>query len=195
MASEVHRGHEEGDAERDRQGGLQSGVVFGVRQRRPSPDGEGEEADRGLTRDEADRERGPVEATSPAREDDEHRSERERTGRRNQGEEQDAKGEVGRWGRDSSRCLATRRNRARLAASGSFRVVPVPLPSGTQVNLDRPDAAEARLIAGGVAGAVAARGALTSLQRVMIEALTESMTGFVVPVVAVPRIGPEEFAV
>jgi hypothetical protein len=72
--------------------------------------------------------------------------------------------------------------------------VPVPLPAGTEVNLDRPDAAEARLIAGGVAGAASVDGTLTSLQRVMIEALTESMTGFVVPAVAVPRVGPDEFA-
>ena len=72
--------------------------------------------------------------------------------------------------------------------------MPVPLPTGQHVKLDRPDAAEARVIAGGVAGAAAPGGGLTSLQRVMIEALTESMTGFVVPASAVPRLGPEEFA-
>jgi hypothetical protein len=37
-------------------------------------------------------------------------------------------------------------------------------------------------------------GGLTSLQRVMIEAVTESMTGFVVPVAVLPRLGPDEFA-
>ena len=72
--------------------------------------------------------------------------------------------------------------------------MPVPLPDGQKVNLARPDAAEARLIAGAVASAAAPGGALTSLQRVMIEALTESMTGYVVPAAAVPRLGPEEFA-
>ena len=72
--------------------------------------------------------------------------------------------------------------------------VPVPLPTGSDVKLERPDVAEARLIAGGVAGAAASGGQLTSLQRVMIEALTESMTGFVVPVVALPRLGADEFA-
>ena len=72
--------------------------------------------------------------------------------------------------------------------------MPVPLPDSQGVNLARPDAAEARLIAGGVVGAAAPGGSLTSLQRVMIEALTESMTGYVVAASAVPRLGPEEFA-
>ena len=70
----------------------------------------------------------------------------------------------------------------------------VALPSAQEENLQPPDAAEARLIAGGVAGAVAVGGQLASLQRLMIEALTESMTGFVVPITALPRIGPEAFA-
>jgi hypothetical protein len=72
--------------------------------------------------------------------------------------------------------------------------MPVPLPTAGHERLDRPDAAEARLIVGGLAAAVAPADGLTSLQRMMIEAITESMTGFVVPVVAVPRLGPEEFA-
>ena len=70
----------------------------------------------------------------------------------------------------------------------------MPLPDSEKVNLLPPDVAEARLIAGGVAGAVAPGYALTSLQRLMIEALIESMTGYVVPATAVPRLGPEEFA-
>jgi hypothetical protein len=72
--------------------------------------------------------------------------------------------------------------------------MPVPLPGPDRVNETRPDAAEARIIAGGVAGAAAPGGVLTSLQRVVIEALTESMTDWVVPASAVPRIGPEAFA-
>jgi hypothetical protein len=72
--------------------------------------------------------------------------------------------------------------------------MPVPFPSFDEVRLDRPDAAEARVIAGGVAGAAAPDAVLTSLQRVIIEALTESMTDFVVPASAVPRLGPEAFA-
>jgi hypothetical protein len=72
--------------------------------------------------------------------------------------------------------------------------VPVPLPSHDAVKLTPPDAVEARTIAGGVAAAVAPGGQLTSLQRLLIESLLESMTGFVVPANHVPRIGPGEFA-
>jgi len=72
--------------------------------------------------------------------------------------------------------------------------VPVPFPPPGTEEVEPPDAAEARLIAGGVAAAVTPVGGLTSLQRVMIEAVTESMTGFVVPLSVLPRLGPEEFA-
>ena len=72
--------------------------------------------------------------------------------------------------------------------------MPIPLPELGHEKLEPPDAAEARLIAGGVAAAAAPAGGLTSLQRMMIEAITESMTGFAVPASAVPRLGPEEFA-
>ena len=72
--------------------------------------------------------------------------------------------------------------------------MPVPFPDDVNVLLTPPDAAEARTIAGGVAAAVAPDGELTGLQRLLIEALTESMTTFVVPVRQVPRLGPLEFA-
>jgi hypothetical protein len=72
--------------------------------------------------------------------------------------------------------------------------MPVPFPAEGQAKVDPPDAAEARLVAGGVAAAVSPPSGLTSLQRVMIEAVTESMTGFVVPVSALPRLGPVKFA-
>ena len=72
--------------------------------------------------------------------------------------------------------------------------MPVPFPSAADVRLVPPDAAEARTIAGGVAGAVAHGGELTGLQRLVLEAVTESMTGFVVPARLVPRLGPQEFA-
>jgi len=72
--------------------------------------------------------------------------------------------------------------------------VPVAFPTADVENRRPPDAAEARLIAGGVAAAAACDGQLTGLQRLMIEALTESMTGFVVPLAALPRIGPAAFA-
>jgi hypothetical protein len=72
--------------------------------------------------------------------------------------------------------------------------VPVPLPTADDVLLTPPDAAEVHLIAGGVTGAVAPPGGLTTLQRLLIEALLESMTGYIAPAVAVPRLSPEEFA-
>jgi hypothetical protein len=72
--------------------------------------------------------------------------------------------------------------------------MPVPFPSAADERLGPPDAEEARVIAGGVVGAVAVNGELTSLQRLLVESLMESMTGFVVPARHVPRLGPEEFA-
>src|SRR5262245_38062219 len=72
------------------------------------------------------------------------------------------------------------------------KTVPFPEP-GTE-KLDHPDATEARVIAGGVAGAAAPAAGVTSLQRMVIEACVESMTGFVVSTAAVPRIGPDAFA-
>ncbi len=72
--------------------------------------------------------------------------------------------------------------------------MPVPIPSDAETLQQPPDAAEARLIAGAVAAAIAPPGGLTSLQRVLIEALVESMTGFVVPVARVQRVGAQPFA-
>jgi hypothetical protein len=72
--------------------------------------------------------------------------------------------------------------------------MPVPFPSDSEVLLQPPDASEARVIAGGVAAAVAPSGGLTSLQRLLIEALTEAMTGFVVPVARVPRLDAPAFS-
>jgi hypothetical protein len=72
--------------------------------------------------------------------------------------------------------------------------MPVPFPSAADVRLVPPDAAETRMIAGAVAGAIAPADGLTSLQRVLVEALIESMTGFVVPVARVPRVSAAEFA-
>jgi hypothetical protein len=72
--------------------------------------------------------------------------------------------------------------------------MPIPLPTPAATKLTPPDAAEARVIAGGVAGAVAPTGGLTGLQRMLIEAITDAMTGFVVPGATVPRLDPEAFA-
>src|SRR6478735_6603700 len=72
--------------------------------------------------------------------------------------------------------------------------MPVPLPAPAATKLTPPDAAESRVIAGGVAAAVAPAGGLTGLQKMLIEAVTDAMTGFVVPAVSVPRLDPQEFA-
>lgn len=72
--------------------------------------------------------------------------------------------------------------------------MPVPLPTTEEALRVPPDAMEARVLVGGVAGAVQVDGALSSLQRLLLDSLTESMTGFVVPVNHVPRLGPQEFA-
>jgi hypothetical protein len=72
--------------------------------------------------------------------------------------------------------------------------MPVPFPSDADVLMVPPDAAEARVIAGGVAGASAPGGELAPLQRMVIEAAIEAMTGFVVPARRLPWLGPEEFA-
>src|SRR4029079_7532573 len=72
--------------------------------------------------------------------------------------------------------------------------MPVPFPSPENTKLERPDAAEVRIMVGGVAGACGRDGELTGLQRLLIEALVESMTGFVVPARHVPRLDPHQFA-
>jgi hypothetical protein len=72
--------------------------------------------------------------------------------------------------------------------------MPVPFPAADEVLLQPPDIEETRVIVGGVAGAVALDGELTGLQRMLIEAICESMTGFVVPARHVPRLDPIQFA-
>jgi hypothetical protein len=72
--------------------------------------------------------------------------------------------------------------------------MPVPLPAPNATKLTPPDAAETRVIAGGVAAAVAPRDGLTGLQKMLIEAVADAMTGFVVPAVSVPRLDPQQFA-
>lgn len=71
--------------------------------------------------------------------------------------------------------------------------MPVPLPTADEVKVAPPDAEEVRMIVGGVAAAVAPPGGLTGLQKMMIGSICESMTGFVVPVTRLPRLGPDEF--
>ena len=73
--------------------------------------------------------------------------------------------------------------------------MPVPLPTDEEVLHQPPDVDEVRVIVGGVAGAIAPEGGLTELQRLLVEAISEEMTGFVAPAGHVPRLSPQEFAV
>jgi hypothetical protein len=71
--------------------------------------------------------------------------------------------------------------------------MPVPLPAPAATKLTPPDAAEARVIAGGVAAAVAPSSGLTGLQQMLIEAITDAMTGFVVPGRAPPLLAQHDW--
>jgi hypothetical protein len=68
------------------------------------------------------------------------------------------------------------------------------MPLDSEKKQGPPDAEEARIIAGGVAGAIAVDGKFTDLQRLLMDATLESMTGFVVPIEHVPRLSAEQFA-
>ena len=72
--------------------------------------------------------------------------------------------------------------------------MPVPLPPDDDVLLQPPDAAEVAVLARGVAGAIAPSDGLTELQRVLMHAVFESMTGFPVELGEVDPLGPEDFA-
>ncbi len=72
--------------------------------------------------------------------------------------------------------------------------MPVPFPPADAPVKGPPDVEEARVVAGAVAAAVAPSTGLTDLQRVLIESLLESMTGFPVPAGHVPRVDAAAFA-
>jgi hypothetical protein len=72
--------------------------------------------------------------------------------------------------------------------------VPVPLPTAETVNLHPPDAAEAQIIADGLASAVAGHGGLLPVQRSLLLALSPAMTGFEVTLTDRPAMSPAEFA-
>lgn len=72
--------------------------------------------------------------------------------------------------------------------------MPVPLPDQSTVNLVPPDALEIEQLARAFATAGAAPGGLTDIQRAVINATVESMTGFVLDVGTLPPMGPDEFA-
>jgi hypothetical protein len=71
--------------------------------------------------------------------------------------------------------------------------MPVPLPDAATLGTDPPDAVEAQHIARGIVAAATGTGGLTDLQRVLVESVALSMTGF--PVTSeVDDITPDEFA-
>ncbi len=72
--------------------------------------------------------------------------------------------------------------------------MPVPLPTADTVNLVPPDAAEAQIMADGVASAVAGHEGLLPIQQALIEALFPALTGHSVTVANRPAIRPAELA-
>jgi hypothetical protein len=72
--------------------------------------------------------------------------------------------------------------------------VPTPLPADADTLLLPPDEAEVRVLARGFGTAVAPADGLTNLQRLLLGAIAESMTGFPADFDAFDPIGPEEFA-
>jgi hypothetical protein len=73
-------------------------------------------------------------------------------------------------------------------------VVAVPLPDESTVNLTPPDRLETEQLARACATAGAAPQGLTEIQRAVINATVESMSGFVLDVAEYPPMGPDEFA-
>jgi hypothetical protein len=71
--------------------------------------------------------------------------------------------------------------------------VPTPLPDPDAARLVPPDAVETGLVSGGVVTAVAPPGGLTAVQRLLIAAIFEAMTGHPATLDG-PPIGPEKFA-
>lgn len=70
----------------------------------------------------------------------------------------------------------------------------VPLPDEATVNLVPPDYAETEQLARAVSTAAAPPGGITHVQRAVINATVESMSGHVLDVGQLPPLGPDEFA-
>ncbi len=71
--------------------------------------------------------------------------------------------------------------------------MPVPLPDPSSENQRPPDAAEVLALSRGVLGVVAPDGGLTTLQRLLIEAVVSAMTG-IAPDLSAEPLSPEAFA-
>ncbi len=72
--------------------------------------------------------------------------------------------------------------------------MPVPLPDEATVNLVPPDYEETEQLARAVSTAAASPGGITPVQRAVINATIESMSGYVLDVAELPPLGPDEFA-
>jgi hypothetical protein len=72
--------------------------------------------------------------------------------------------------------------------------MPVPLPDASTVNLVPPDAAETELLARAVSTAAAGPEGITEIQRAVVNATVESMSGYVLDVATLPPLGAQEFA-
>ncbi len=70
----------------------------------------------------------------------------------------------------------------------------VPLPDESTVNLVPPDAVETEMLARAIATAGAPPGGITEVQRAVINATVEAMSGYVLDVAYLPPVGPDEFA-
>src|SRR5579859_2795218 len=72
--------------------------------------------------------------------------------------------------------------------------MPVAFPSEDEVILQPPDQDEAAVLARGVIGAVTPATGLSPLQRVLLQAVFRSMTGFSIDPSSVDPLGPDDFA-
>ncbi|HEY3724811.1 MAG TPA: hypothetical protein VGN59_15770 [Acidimicrobiia bacterium] len=70
----------------------------------------------------------------------------------------------------------------------------VPLPDAETVNLVPPDAAETEQLARAVATAAAGPGGITEIQRAVVNATVEAMSGYELDVAELAPLGPDEFA-
>lgn len=72
--------------------------------------------------------------------------------------------------------------------------MPIPLPTPETVDLQPPDAAEAQVMADGIAAAVSGHAGLLPIQRALLEALFPAMTGHAVTVHDPPQTSAPELA-
>jgi hypothetical protein len=73
-------------------------------------------------------------------------------------------------------------------------IIPVPLPAPDEELRARPSPEEVAHTAAGIVGAVTPPGGLTAVQRAVLNAHVEAMTGVAIDMTTVVPIGPEDFA-